>query len=80
MGKLGLFGSQQDKNKFEPLSSVKYGLIARELERVDSSYRTMLSTQVSLVIEPIFVYGSEEQKHKYLPDLCRFIFRTIQYA
>lgn len=49
---------------------VSYGLIAREIERVDSGYRSMMSVQSSLVIYPIFAYGSEEQRQKYLPDLC----------
>ncbi|MEM9343522.1 MAG: acyl-CoA dehydrogenase [Pseudomonadota bacterium] len=49
---------------------VTYGLIAREVERVDSGYRSMMSVQSSLVIYPIFAYGTEEQRQKYLPDLC----------
>jgi len=49
---------------------VTYGLIAREVERVDSGYRSMMSVQSSLVIYPIYAYGSEEQRQKYLPDLC----------
>ena len=50
-------------------SYVAYGLIAREIERVDSGYRSMMSVQSSLVIYPIVAYGSEEQKRKYLPGL-----------
>ncbi|MCW0200079.1 acyl-CoA dehydrogenase [Sphingopyxis sp.] len=50
-------------------SYVSYGLIAREIERVDSGYRSMMSVQSSLVIYPIFAYGSEEQKKRYLPGL-----------
>jgi len=49
---------------------VAYGLIAREIERVDSGYRSMMSVQSSLVIYPIYAYGSEEQRKKYLPGLC----------
>jgi glutaryl-CoA dehydrogenase len=49
---------------------VTYGLIAREIERVDSGYRSMMSVQSSLVIYPIYAYGSEEQRRKYLPGLC----------
>ncbi|MCL4105287.1 UNVERIFIED_CONTAM: hypothetical protein GTU68_055418 [Idotea baltica] len=48
---------------------VTYGLIAREVERVDSGYRSMMSVQSSLVIYPIYAYGSEEQRQKYLPGL-----------
>lgn len=50
-------------------SYVSYGLVAREIERVDSGYRSMMSVQSSLVIYPIYAYGSEEQKRKYLPKL-----------
>ena len=50
-------------------SYVSYGLVAREIERVDSGYRSMMSVQSSLVIYPIYAYGSEEQKQKYLPKL-----------
>ncbi|MEP2234792.1 MAG: acyl-CoA dehydrogenase [Alteripontixanthobacter sp.] len=49
---------------------VSYGLIAREIERVDSGYRSMASVQSSLVMHPIFAYGSEEQRRKYLPGLA----------
>lgn len=49
---------------------VSYGLVAREVERVDSGYRSMLSVQASLVMYPIFAFGSEEQRRKYLPDLA----------
>ncbi|MDP7149359.1 MAG: acyl-CoA dehydrogenase [Paracoccaceae bacterium] len=49
---------------------VSYGLIAREIERIDSGYRSMMSVQSSLVIYPIYAYGSEEQRKKYLPGLC----------
>lgn len=50
-------------------SYVSYGLIAREVERVDSGYRTVMSVQSALVMHPIYAYGSEEQKEKYLPRL-----------
>jgi len=52
------------------VSSVAYGLIAREVERVDSAYRSALSVQSSLVMWPIHAYGSEEQKDKFLPGLA----------
>lgn len=51
-------------------SYVSYGLVAREVERVDSGYRSMMSVQASLVMYPIYAYGSEEQRQKYLPKLC----------
>ena len=51
-------------------SYVAYGLIAREVERVDSGYRSAMSVQSSLVMHPIHAYGSEEQRHKYLPKLA----------
>ncbi|MFX6230540.1 acyl-CoA dehydrogenase family protein, partial [Acinetobacter baumannii] len=49
---------------------VAYGLIAREVERIDSGYRSMMSVQSSLVMHPIYEYGSEEQRLKYLPKLA----------
>ena len=49
---------------------VSYGLVAREVERVDSGYRSMMSVQASLVMYPIYAYGSETQRKKYLPKLC----------
>ncbi|HDR29614.1 acyl-CoA dehydrogenase family protein, partial [Rhodovulum sp.] len=52
-------------------SYVAYGLIAREIERVDSGYRSMMSVQSSLVIYPIFAYGTEAQRQRYLPGLAR---------
>ncbi|WP_192843362.1 acyl-CoA dehydrogenase family protein, partial [Aureimonas ureilytica] len=51
-------------------SYVAYGLIAREVERVDSGYRSMMSVQSSLVMYPIHAYGSEEQRRRYLPKLA----------
>jgi glutaryl-CoA dehydrogenase len=51
-------------------SYVAYGLVAREVERVDSGYRSMMSVQSSLVMYPIYAYGSEEQRNKYLPKLA----------
>lgn len=50
-------------------SYVAYGLIAREVERVDSGYRTVMSVQSSLVMHPIYAYGTEAQREKYLPKL-----------
>jgi glutaryl-CoA dehydrogenase len=70
MGDLGLLGvTVPDTYGGVSASYVAYGLVAREVERVDSGYRSMMSVQSSLVIYPIFAYGSEEQKRKFLPKL-----------
>ena len=71
MGVLGLIGATLPENYGGAGASyVSYGLIAREIERVDSGYRSMMSVQSSLVIYPIQAYGSEAQKQKYLPKLA----------
>jgi glutaryl-CoA dehydrogenase len=70
MGELGLLGSPLHGYGCPGVSYVSYGLIAREIERVDSGYRSMMSVQSSLVMYPIYAYGSEEQKQKYLPKLA----------
>ncbi len=71
MGELGLLGPTIPPEYGGPgLSYVCYGLIAREVERVDSGYRSMMSVQSSLVMVPIFEFGSEAQKKKYLPRLA----------
>ena len=70
MGQAGLLGvTLPEKYGAAGASYVSYGLVAREVERVDSGYRSMMSVQSSLVIYPIHAYGSEEQKDKYLPGL-----------
>ncbi|AQV95220.1 MULTISPECIES: acyl-CoA dehydrogenase [Cupriavidus] len=70
MGELGLLGPTIPEQYGGPgLNYVSYGLIAREVERVDSGYRSMMSVQSSLVMVPIFEFGSEAQKQKYLPKL-----------
>ncbi|NUS71056.1 MAG: acyl-CoA dehydrogenase [Ensifer adhaerens] len=70
MGELGLLGvTVSETYGGVGASYVAYGLVAREVERVDSGYRSMMSVQSSLVIYPIYAYGSEEQKQKYLPKL-----------
>ncbi|MGC6528461.1 MAG: acyl-CoA dehydrogenase [Paracoccaceae bacterium] len=71
MGEMGLLGSTIPE-EYGGISAgyVSYGLIAREVERVDSGYRSMMSVQSSLVMYPIYAYGSEEQRQKYLPDLA----------
>lgn len=69
MGKLGMLGPTIEGYGCPGLNHVCYGLIARELEAVDSGYRSALSVQSSLVMHPIHAYGSEAQKDKYLPKL-----------
>ncbi len=70
MGALGLLGSTIDGYGCAGLNHVCYGLVAREVERVDSGYRSAMSVQSSLVMHPIHAYGSEEQRQKYLPRLA----------
>lgn len=71
MGELGLLGATiPEQYGGSGLNYVCYGLIAREIERVDSGYRSMMSVQSSLVMVPINEFGSEEQKQKYLPKLA----------
>ena len=71
MGELGMLGATIPE-EYGGLGAgyVAYGLIAREVERIDSGYRSMLSVQSSLVMHPIHAYGSEEQRRKYLPGLA----------
>lgn len=71
MGRLGLLGATLPDYGCAGVNYVSYGLIAREIERVDSGYRSALSVQSSLVMFPIHTYGSDEQKHKYLPKLAK---------
>ncbi|MFC6631885.1 acyl-CoA dehydrogenase [Microbulbifer taiwanensis] len=70
MGELGLLGSTIEGYGCAGLNYVSYGLVAREVERVDSGYRSAMSVQSSLVMYPISAYGSEAQKEKYLPKLA----------
>jgi glutaryl-CoA dehydrogenase len=70
MGALGLLGSTIDGYGCAGLNHVCYGLVAREVERVDSGYRSAMSVQSSLVMHPIHAYGSEAQRQKYLPRLA----------
>jgi len=70
MGDMGLLGATIDGYGCAGVSSVTYGLIAREVERVDSGYRSAMSVQSSLVMHPIYTYGTNEQKEKYLPRLA----------
>lgn len=71
LGTLGYFGPTIKGYGCAGVSSVAYGLLAREIERVDSGYRSAFSVQSSLVMYPINEYGTEEQKEKYLPALAR---------
>ena len=70
MGELGLLGPTIDGYGCAGVGYVSYGLIAREVERVDSGYRSAMSVQSSLVMHPIHAYGTEEQRLKYLPKLA----------
>ena len=71
MGALGLLGvTIPEKYGCAGANYVSYGLVAREVERVDSGYRSMNSVQSSLVMYPIYAYGSEDQRMKYLPKLA----------
>ena len=70
MGALGLLGSSIEGYGCAGLNHVCYGLVAREVERVDSGYRSAMSVQSSLVMHPIHAYGNEAQRQKYLPRLA----------
>ena len=70
MGELGLLGSTIEGYGCPGVDYISYGLVAREVERVDSGYRSMMSVQSSLVMYPIYAYGSEAQRERYLPKLA----------
>ena len=70
MGEMGLLGATIHGYGCAGLSYVSYGLIAREIERVDSGYRSFFSVQSSLVMYPIYRFGSDSQREKYLPRLA----------
>lgn len=70
MGELGLLGATLQGYNCAGAGYVSYGLIAREIERVDSGYRSMMSVQSSLVMYPIYTFGSEAQRERYLPSLA----------
>jgi len=70
-GSMGFLGSTIDGYGSSNSSKVSYGLIAAEFESIDSSYRSAISVQSSLVIHPIYYFGSKEQKKKYLPELIK---------
>jgi glutaryl-CoA dehydrogenase len=71
MGELGLLGPTIEGYGCAGVNYVSYGLIAREIERVDSGYRSAMSVQSSLVMHPIHAYGSEEQRQRFLPRLAK---------
>jgi glutaryl-CoA dehydrogenase len=71
MGALGFLGSTIEGYDCAGVNHVCYGLIAREIERVDSAYRSTMSVQSSLVMHPIHAYGSEEQRKRWLPKLAK---------
>ncbi|MFN7221685.1 MAG: acyl-CoA dehydrogenase [Burkholderiales bacterium] len=70
MGELGLLGPTIDGYGCAGVNYVSYGLVAREVERVDSGYRSAMSVQSSLVMHPIYAYGNEAQREKWLPKLA----------
>lgn len=70
MGELGLIGCTIKEYGLPGVSSVAYGLMNREIERVDAAYRSAVSVQSSLVVHPIYTFGSQEQKDKYIPALA----------
>ncbi len=70
-GEIGLLGAQISGYCCAGASAVAYGLIAKEIEAIDSSYRSSLSVQSSLVMQPIYDFGSESQKQKWLPSLAK---------
>jgi glutaryl-CoA dehydrogenase len=71
MGEMGLLGVTIEGYDCPGVGYVSYGLVAREIERVDSGYRSMMSVQSSLCMYPIYAYGTEAQRQKYLPKLAR---------
>jgi len=71
MGELGLLGSYLDGYGCAGSNYVSYGLITREIEKIDSAYRSIMSVQTSLVMYPIHKFGSDEQKEHYLPKLAK---------
>ena len=70
MGEMGLLGLTIDGYGCAGMDYISYGLVAREIERVDSGYRSMMSVQSSLVMYPIYAFGNEAQREKYLPKLA----------
>lgn len=77
MGELGALGCTLQGYGCAGVSNVAYGLLTREVERVDSGYRSALSVQSSLAMGAIYDYGSEAQKQKYLPDMGEWKFSYL---
>ncbi len=71
LGEVGLLGAQIKGYGCSGVSSISYGLIAKEIEKIDSAYRSCISVQSSLVMQPIYDYGDENQKQKWLPELAK---------
>ena len=71
MGELGILGSYLHGYGCAGTNYVSYGLIAREIENIDSAYRSIMSVQTSLVMFPIYQFGTEAQKEEYLPRLAK---------
>ena len=71
VGAMGFLGPTLQGYGCSGVNYVSYGIIANAIEKVDSGYRSAMSVQSSLVMWPIYAYGSEEQKNKYLPDLAK---------
>ena len=71
MGTVGLLGPTINGYGCSGTNYVSYGLIAREIEKVDSGYRSVMSVQSSLVMHPIYKFGTDLQKQKYLPELAK---------
>ncbi|XP_065343099.1 glutaryl-CoA dehydrogenase, mitochondrial [Cloeon dipterum] len=71
LGSIGVLGATIKGYGCAGVSSVAYGLLAREIERVDSGYRSAMSVQSSLVMHPIYAYGTEEQKQRFIPKLAK---------
>lgn len=71
LGQMGALGCTIKGYECAGVSSVAYGLMTREVERVDSAYRSALSVQSSLAMGAIYMYGNEEQKQKYLPRMAK---------
>src|SRR5665213_2481545 len=70
MGRLGFFGANLEGYGCAGMSNVEYGLVMQELERGDSGFRSFVSVQSALVMYPIYTFGSDEQKQKWLPELA----------
>lgn len=77
IGSMGVLGCTIQGYNCAGVSNVAYGLLTREVERVDSAYRSAVSVQSSLAMGAIYMYGSEEQKQQYLPAMGKWIRSTF---